>query len=207
MAPVGAGRRSRTAQARLLIMAGQVAIACVLLVGASLLGRSFVALLNADRGYDPSGVLTARSVAAGSDLHAGAELSRRSAGFSTVSASMPAITDAAFTSELPLTPGGSTAAFTIRSPRTDGGIVSVQASPRLVSPRCFSALSMRIVAGRGFADSDTDASEPVVIVNHAFARRYLGGCGARRAGSRWEWATSLGMPRRRSLGSSMMCDT
>lgn len=45
---------------RLAIMAGQVAIACVLLIGASLLGRSFVRLLNVDRGYDPAGVLAAR---------------------------------------------------------------------------------------------------------------------------------------------------
>ena len=41
-------------------MAGQVTIACVLLIGASLLGRSFVALLNADRGYDPTDVLSTR---------------------------------------------------------------------------------------------------------------------------------------------------
>lgn len=41
-------------------MAGQVAVACMLLIGASLLGRSFVALMNADRGFDPSNLLTAR---------------------------------------------------------------------------------------------------------------------------------------------------
>ena len=37
-APVGAAARTRTARARLAIMTGQVAVACVLLVGASLLG-------------------------------------------------------------------------------------------------------------------------------------------------------------------------
>ena len=56
----GPARASRTARIRLAIMAGQVAVACVLLVGASLLGRSFVRLLNVDRGYDPAGVLAAR---------------------------------------------------------------------------------------------------------------------------------------------------
>src|SRR4029078_13408902 len=58
--PVGAGIRSRTGRARVVVMAMRVAIAGVLLVGASLLGRSFVALLSADRGYNPAGVLTAR---------------------------------------------------------------------------------------------------------------------------------------------------
>jgi putative ABC transport system permease protein len=43
-----------------------------------------------------------------------------------------------------------------------------------VSPRYFRALSIRTVAGRVFSESDTDASELVVVVNQAFARRYLG---------------------------------
>src|ERR1051325_9556360 len=59
-APVGHGVRLRTARARTLIMAGQLAVTCVLLVGAALLVRSFIALLHADRGYDPANVLTAR---------------------------------------------------------------------------------------------------------------------------------------------------
>ncbi len=172
-APIGASRRSPIARTRLLIMTGQVAIASVLLVGAALLGRSFVAMLNADRGFDPSGVLSARlSLPASmytperSYVLIGQILDRL--------ARMPGVGDVAFTSELPLTPGGSTAAFTLR-PRVAGEVpVTVQASPRIVSPRCFPALGMRIVAGRGFSDADTDASEPVTIVNRSFARRYLG---------------------------------
>src|SRR2546428_325339 len=47
-APVGAGLRSRTAAIRMLIMAGQLAVSCILLVGAALLARSFVAQQHAD---------------------------------------------------------------------------------------------------------------------------------------------------------------
>jgi predicted permease len=179
-APVGTGGRSRTARARMLIIAGQVAIACVLLVGASLLGRSFIALINVDRGYDPSGLLTARlSLPAAMYtperryLLLGHMLARLEA--------MPAVTDAAFTSELPLTPGGSTGAFPMRSRQAGGATVWVQASPRIVSPRCFSALGIRIAHGRGFDESDTQSALPVAIVNRAFSRRYLGdgGLGAK----------------------------
>ena len=172
-ASVGAGRRSRSARLRLLIMAGQVAITCVLLVGASLLGRSFVALLTADRGYDASGVMTARVMLP--DWLYSAE--RRYAVLDQILgrlAEMPGITGAAFTSELPLTPGGSTAAFTWRSRSVESGVISAQASPRVVSGHYFSTLGMRIVEGRGFADSDTQSSLPVVVVNRTFARRYLG---------------------------------
>jgi putative ABC transport system permease protein len=171
-ASVGAGRRTRMAQARLLIMAGQVAIACVLLVGASLLGRSFLSLLRADRGFDPAGVMTALvsmppSTYAPARRHA--LVSQMLARLSTT----PAVVAAGFTSEMPLAPGGSTAAFTMRSPRGEG-VVSVQASPRLVSPGAFKALGMRITAGRGFSEADTEASTPVVVVNQSFARKYLG---------------------------------
>ena len=172
-APVGAGRRSRVARTRLVIMTGQVAIASVLLVGAVLLGRSFIAMVNADRGFDPSDTLSAR-------LSFPASMYPPERSYALVGqildrlAQVPGADDVAFTSELPLTPGGSTAAFTLRPRAAGEAPVTVQASPRLVSPRFFPALRMRIVAGRGFAETDTDSSEPVAIVNRSFARRYLG---------------------------------
>jgi hypothetical protein len=57
----GAGGRGhdRAPGARALIISGQMAVACALLVGAALLTRSFGALLDAERGYDPADVLTA----------------------------------------------------------------------------------------------------------------------------------------------------
>jgi putative ABC transport system permease protein len=171
-APVGGGHRSRTAQARAAIMAAQVAIACVLLVGASLLGRSFLTLLHTDRGYDPSGLLTAR-LSLPSSLYSP---ERRYAIVDQVLArlsTLPTVTHAAFTSELPITAGGSTSAFTLPSRTAPGGTVSVQASPRIVSPRSFPALAMRLIAGRDFADADTATSLPVVVVNRAFAHQYL----------------------------------
>jgi putative ABC transport system permease protein len=173
-APVGTGLRTRNARARLAIMTGQVAIACVLLVGASLLVRSFVALLNADRGYETSGVLSAR-LSMPASMFPSPE--RRLAILERVLtrlAAMPGVTTVAFTSELPLTPGGSTSAFTFKSPVANGAMVNVQASPRIVSAHYFSALGMRMIAGRPFTDADTETTERGVVVNQAFARRYLG---------------------------------
>jgi putative ABC transport system permease protein len=173
-APAGASLRSRTARTRMLVMTGQVAIACMLLVAASLLGRSFLALVGADRGFDSSAVLSAR-LSMPFAIYPAAE--RRFAIVEQILdrlAGVPGVSDAAFTSELPLTPGGSTAAFELQSPDAPGGVVRVQASPRIVSPRYFAAVGMRVRAGRTFGDRDTETSEPVVIVNDSFARRYLG---------------------------------
>jgi putative ABC transport system permease protein len=173
-ATTGVGLRTRTGRARLLIMVGQVAIACVLLVGASLLGRSFVALLQAERGYDPAGVLAARlSLPAG--LFPSPE--RRYELVDRVMARLagvPGASEAAFTSEIPLTAGGSTSSFQMRSASAGGATIQAQASPRLVSSRYFATMAMRITAGRGFSAAD-DATAPIaVVVNESFARRYLG---------------------------------
>ena len=49
-----------------------------------------------------------------------------------------------------------------------------QASPRIVSREYFAALRIATIAGRTFSALDTETSEPVVVVNSTFARRYLG---------------------------------
>ena len=59
--------RTTAARIRTTFMAGQVAIACILLVGASLLARSFTALLEVDRGFDPRGLADDAIAAAVSD--------------------------------------------------------------------------------------------------------------------------------------------
>lgn len=170
LAPIGAGHATRVGRTRSAMIAAQMAIACVLLIGASLLGRSFLALLNADRGYNPAGILTARVVLPGSVYSPERRYAIVRAILERLT-SMKAAANVAFTSELPVTPGGSTSAFTLRSPEA---VINAQASPRLVSAGAFAALSMRILEGRDFSEVDDETAPPVAIVNRAFARRYLG---------------------------------
>jgi putative ABC transport system permease protein len=173
ISPVGVTGRSGVARSRMVIIAGQVAIACVMLVGASLLGRSFIELLHADRGFDPSLVLSAAIPMPGPAYTPARRIAVLQDIIDRLEA-MPGIQHVAFTSEAPLTPGGSTSSLTLPSRDPGGGTAAVQASPRQVSPGYFSALGLRIVAGRSLEISDTETSQPVVVVNETFARRYLG---------------------------------
>jgi putative ABC transport system permease protein len=167
---VGTAKRSLWARARLVIMVLQVSLACLLLVGGSLLARSFVAQLTMDRGYDPSGVLTA-TIRLPEPQYA--QQSRRVVVDAVLQRLMatPGCDSASFTSEMPLTAGGSTAALPMRA--SEGGFIMIQASPRIVSPQYFSTIGMRVVQGRGFLGSDTMMAPPVAVVNRSFARRYL----------------------------------
>lgn len=171
--PAGGLRgRSSVARARLVVLAAQVAIACVLLVGASLLGRSFLQLLHAERGFDPSRVLSA-SLPLPDAIYTP---QRRRALLDAIVGRLertPGVRHVSFTTEAPLTPGGSTSSFTLRS--AAAGAAPVQAAPRLVSPGYFATLGLRVVAGRSLAASDTATSQPVAVVNETFVRRYLGG--------------------------------
>ena len=122
-APVGGGMRSPTARTRTLIMAGQLAVSCVLLVGAALLTRSFVALLHADRGYDPRNLLTARL-----SLPAALPLDRRYELLEAIVARMrptPGVVDAAFGNALPLLTTGGFRAFKMRPPKDPSREVDV----------------------------------------------------------------------------------
>jgi putative ABC transport system permease protein len=167
----GAGRTGG-ARTRRAIMIGQVAVACILMVGAALLTRSFRAMLRADRGYDPSGVLTARV-----DLPAGYDAARRVGFAEAVTARLrahPGVVYAAAGNALPFMSMGGNSAFEMRSPIDPSVKVPVQTMTRVVGADYFSVMQLRLLAGRPLRASDSAASAPVVVVNRSFARRYLG---------------------------------
>jgi len=172
LAPVGSGRRG-VARTRLTLVAAQIAIACVLLVGALLLARSFAGLLHADRGFEPAAVTSGR-VALPASSYTPARRSETLGQIVDRLRTSAAVRSAAFSTELPLTPGGSTSAFTFASPEAPGGTVTIQASPKIVSPQFFETLGLQILAGRTLLDTDTVTSQPVLVVNDTFRRRYLG---------------------------------
>lgn len=186
-APLGGGVRSATSRARMAIMVAQIAIACVLLVGAALLTRSFVALLHADRGYDPRNLLTARI-----PLPAGFAMERRTQLLDTVVErlrTMPGVSAAAFGNALPLFTSGGFRAFRMPSPENPSVAVDVNAMQRVVSPGYFAALGLRLVAGRTLTEADTLTSPNVIVVSRSFATKYLG---ARAVGA---FVPNLGMCR------------
>jgi putative ABC transport system permease protein len=172
LAPVGSGLRSPAARMRSAIMAGQVAVACVLLIGAGLLGRSLQALINVDRGYDPQSLLTARLPLAPDATFA------TSASLLEVITdrlrSLPGVTHASFGNALPLVSAGGMSGFNIRLPRDPSVEAKVQTLHRTVEPGYFAAMGLRLRAGRFLTERDTETSQPVLVVNKSFADQYLG---------------------------------
>lgn len=172
-ASVAGGGRTPSARLRASVMAAQVALACVLLVGAALLTRSFVALMHADRGYDAANVLTARL-----DLPPqNSDGPRHVALADAVIARMreqPGVAAAAAADALPFLSLGSALGTEMPSPVNPAIKQQVRANLRMVNPEYFAALRLRLVQGRLLSDADRASTKRVVVVSRSFARQYLG---------------------------------
>jgi putative ABC transport system permease protein len=167
----GAGR-GRVAGVRAVIVASQVAVTSVLVIGGALLARSFTAQLDADRGYDSANVLTAMI-----PFPQGYAASGRVAGTLERIADRlrgrPGVTHAATGSALPLASSGGYTSFQFPSSLRGGGIVDVESIRRVVSPEYFGALGIRVGAGRPLLASDTESAPLAVVVNRSFVSKYL----------------------------------
>jgi predicted permease len=172
LAPIGAGLGSQTARMRAVIMAGQVAVAAVLLVGSLLLCRSFYGMLRADVGYDAANVLTATLILPDGEYTA----QRRSQAAEEVVTrlrSMPGVTTAAYTTATPFSNVITLSSFSLR--KRNGSTETVQSGSRQVSSGYFAALGQRVLEGREYTDGDAADARALVIVNREFSRRYLEG--------------------------------
>lgn len=165
----------REGRLRGMLLAAQVALAVVLLVGAGLIGRSLLALERVDSGFDARGVVTARL-----DLNF-TKFGTRSARLGMADAllarlsSIRGVKSAALANALPLGNNQPTlVSFAIDgiSPPDD------RAKPRAdlvaVTPSYFQTVGVPLLRGRAFAESDRDTLDPVAIVGQRLARSYWG---------------------------------
>lgn len=185
-----------------VILAAQVTASVVLLVAAALLGRSLIALLNFDPGFEPEGVLSLRvqmPVAAPSSGVQGT----RSPGADRLALlselrQIPGVGNASLTSSIPLVDAGAIFYATDNMPTVDA-TNRPRAFVHQIAPGYFSTLRMRIVEGREFAASDLDPQSTAVIVSQNAATRFWPGQSAigRRispvTGGEPQWLTIVGV--------------
>ena len=171
----GSSRGARRAYTALV--AGQVALACTLLVSSALLVRTVTRMMNTPTGVDANDVVTASVQLSTAD---GAEFATEPQWriFADQQASIleqirrqPGIAAAGSTNVLPLRIGW-------RMPYEIDGDQPRRTDDRLigqfqtVSDGFFESMQARLVIGRAFSTFDTYSSAPVVIVNETFMNRH-----------------------------------
>lgn len=163
---------------RAALLAVEAALAVVLLIGASLLGRSFVALMNVDAGYDPDNVLLATvylSGAAGAEARGADVVSRVLAQVRSV----PGVVAAGATNLAPFSASTAISGFTLPGRTTpEGQPVVARALSYRVTPGYAEALTLRLRAGRFFSDADAAARVQPIMVNESLVRTYLNDAGS-----------------------------
>jgi putative ABC transport system permease protein len=151
---------------RSALVVSEIALALVLLIGAGLLIRTFVSLRRVDPGFDPRNVLTFEVAPNGQQYNTTAKHVDYSQRALERIKSLPGVEGAAVTSNLPL---GRWLNLTVE---VDGRPNSERSTEiRMITPEYFEVLRMRLLQGRQFDQNDTASSEPVVIVNEAYANR------------------------------------
>lgn len=159
---------------RSLLVVAQVAVAVVLVVGAGLMSRSFIELLDTKPGFDATNMLTLRV-----DLPSGAyrDLQRVSdfhAGLVTEMERLPGVKSVAATATLPF---GREIPFLGNFSVRDRVVPEQGEEPRAhyrqISPGYFGTMGIEVVSGREFDVLDDNASRGVAVVNESLARRYF----------------------------------
>jgi macrolide transport system ATP-binding/permease protein len=155
------------------LVIAQIALSLVLLVGAGLFLRSLRNAVNFDPGFDANNLLLASLETRGHELtkEQGAQLyDQLQEGVSR----LPGVRAVSFTRVTPISGGGQRRGTIIEGyqprPKEDTEI-----NTNVVGLNFFRTIGIPVVAGRDFDARDTAKSQPVVMVNEEFARRYYNG--------------------------------
>ncbi len=172
---LSAGESSGRRRLRDMLVVGETAFSFILLVGAGLLGRSFLRLQDVKLGFDPSRVVTSGFSLPRSQyprpeqwLSFYTELVGRlkaQPGFESVAASLP----------LPLYGGGLHFAFQVEGRPQDKAESDYSANYTALTAEYFRVLRVPLREGRLFTESDTATTPKVCIVSSAFAARFFPG--------------------------------
>jgi putative ABC transport system permease protein len=159
---------------RSALVGAEIALAVVLLVGAGLMMKSLLRLMQVNLGFDPTNVLTMTVV-----LPTGkyTEPNRIIAYYQQLQerlAALPGVTGAGAVSQLPLQPGNTTR-FIVEGEPAPPPEQETEANIRVASASYFPALGIPIAQGRNFAESDKADSTRVVIINRSLAEKLFGG--------------------------------
>jgi len=168
-ARAGASRLQR--RLRDVLVAGEIALALVLLVGAALLVSSFLSLRGQDLGFESASVLTAEVSLGPPKYQNGDQIRVAQRALVERLRALPGVTSASAVLLRPLWSAvGYDGLFLLEGQRADDVARNPVINVECAMPGYFSTMGIRQVAGRDFTHQDTMTSTGVVIVSESLAR-------------------------------------
>jgi len=168
-------RGSTRARGRAALVVGEIALTLVLLVGAGLLGNSFLRLTRVDPGFNPEHAVVADLTVPLQRYPKGADQTRLYRQLLERLAERPELQAYGTGFPGPFHARSASASFTIdgRAPAT--GAERPFAYVGMVSGGYFPAMGIPLLSGRRFDERDTETAPPVAIVNATLAGKYWAG--------------------------------
>ncbi len=156
---------------RNLLVVSEVALALALLVGAGLMLRSFIRLMDVDSGLNPQNVLTVDIRLSRSRYSPPQQAAFFQQLLERLRA-LPGVQAAGAVYPMPLSGMEENVVFDIEGRLPPVAGEQRTAGPRDVSAGYFKAQGIQLLKGRVFTESDSGDTPPVVVINEAMARRY-----------------------------------
>jgi putative ABC transport system permease protein len=171
-----AGRSGSTTARRLrlrnLLVVSEFALSLVLLIGAGLMIKSLLRLQEVKPGFNPANLLTMRIALPPAKYE---NFNQGRAFFEQLFDRLEARADVESVggiNSLPFGGGGGDRSFSIEDQPTPAGQSRPDEQVRFVTPGYFHTMAIPLLTGRDFTRRDLPDSQPVAIVNNAFARKF-----------------------------------
>jgi predicted permease len=158
---------------RAALVSVEMALALVLLVGAGMLVKTFVAQRTVNRGFDEQNVLTLEMSLASPQFEKTAQVAALIERAERRVQRIPGVSSVAATSALPLEPSLMLPFEIYKNyDRSMVGLYDGAAAWRSISPGFFDVFSIRLLRGRLFNDNDDGQAAGVVLINRAMLKKY-----------------------------------
>jgi predicted permease len=165
------GATGRMTTLRTVLVAGEVALALIVLVGAGLMVKSLARLMDVDPGLDPHNVLTVAMALPQPDFYGPPVRRNFCTDVTERVGTLPGVRSVGAISHLPLSGANASRSFSIEGRILPNGEIAT-AMYRLTCPGYFTSMGIPLLKGRDFDARDTLESQNVVIINEEAAKRY-----------------------------------
>ncbi len=167
----GSGQSGRRARLRNGLVVLEIAMALILLVGASLFVRSFLNLQSANPGFDTAPLLTLRVYMTGQTYASADQRVQRIDDIVRRIESLPRVAAAFASNFIPLSEGGGGGGVII-----DGKAVAPGEEPFIflagTTPHLQKTMAVPLVKGRDFTDAEGMSRTTVAVINETMAKKF-----------------------------------
>jgi predicted permease len=166
----GAQSGSSSGRTRRVLVVAEVALACVLLVGAGFMMKSLLAVLNVDPGFRADHLLTMKFSMPASHYANDTQIAAFCQQACEKVSALPGVKSASFSDGLPLTRLRLTRFAVEGRPPPARGSEPTADMRGIFNPTYFDTVGIRLVAGRNFTPEELTNKQPVMVINQALAK-------------------------------------